>query len=475
MRHKLIQGFILLMIVGTFSCKKLIDIPDTNFIGGDVALSTVANLEQGIIGAYAGTGLSMDILLNSTLSDEVKRGEFYNAATTHEWTFNSSDVSIRDNFTAITPWYKVIDRINRVLKAMPKITPNGAAEIATMNRVKGEALFLRAYSHFELYRYYCGRYNADSLAMPYISEPTLLPAARIKMGEYFSKMEADVNDAKALLPVSLADIARATKYAATGLQARMALYKQDWANAIVYATEYINAIPLATPAQFAAIWTDQGNAEIAFKIPRNIGSLFYGKATLVGGKIKIGTITWSPSDKLYNSFDQVHDIRYQAYLKDEPLLIAEGRPSHLIKKYAGTGYTTSNENVGDAKMFRTGEMYLIRAEAYAETPGNLANAATDLNALRRSRIDNYVDITLPDKATAIQEIMSERFKELAYEGHRFWDLRRKNLPVERLLSDAPTATGGITLPVTDIHWLLPIPQSEMQANKLMVQNPGYAY
>jgi len=71
-------------------------------------MKTVNNCEQGIIGAYAGVGVEMSILLNSTLSDEVKPSEFYNAQTTHEWAYGSTDVGIRDNFTAINPfryWY----------------------------------------------------------------------------------------------------------------------------------------------------------------------------------------------------------------------------------------------------------------------------------------------------------------------------------------------------------------------------------
>jgi hypothetical protein len=68
--------------------------------------------------------------------------------------------------------------------------------------------------------------------------------------------------------------------------------------------------------------------------------------------------------------------------------------------------------------------------------------------------------------------MLERFKELPFEGHRFWDLKRRGLPVQRIGTDAPSATGA-TLAGGNFRFTLPIPQVEMQANKLMVQNPGY--
>jgi hypothetical protein len=111
--------FLVTLALSTFSCKKLIEIKETDFVGGDIALKTVNNNDQGIVGAYAGLGTEMAILMNATFSDEVKRAEFYNAATTHEWQYTSTDIGIRDNFTAIVPYYRVIDRVNRVLQALP--------------------------------------------------------------------------------------------------------------------------------------------------------------------------------------------------------------------------------------------------------------------------------------------------------------------------------------------------------------------
>src|SRR5687767_3299941 len=102
------------------SCSKVIEVEETDLIAGATALKTIANNESAIIGAYGGVALEMDILLNATFSDEVKTaGEFYNAATTHEWAYTPTDVGIRDNFTAIVPQYRLIDRVNRVLEALP--------------------------------------------------------------------------------------------------------------------------------------------------------------------------------------------------------------------------------------------------------------------------------------------------------------------------------------------------------------------
>src|SRR5689334_12773119 len=97
---KLIITLSLLLFLVFSSCKKLLEVPDTDLIAGDVALSTVTYVEQAVIGAYATMGTEMDILLNSTFADEVAKSEFYNAVTTHEWQYGPADVGLRDNFTA---------------------------------------------------------------------------------------------------------------------------------------------------------------------------------------------------------------------------------------------------------------------------------------------------------------------------------------------------------------------------------------
>jgi spore maturation protein CgeB len=94
-----------------------------------------------------------------------------------------------------------------------------------------------------------------------------------------------------------------------------------------------------------------------------------------------------------------------------------------------------------------------------------------LNRLRRARIDAYVDETFSNATALINAIMDERFKELAFEGFRFWDLKRNNLPVERSASDA--AEAWRTLPATSHRFVLPIPNDEILANPNMVQNDNY--
>jgi hypothetical protein len=69
--------------------------------------------------------------------------------------------------------------------------------------------------------------------------------------------------------------------------------------------------------------------------------------------------------------------------------------------------------------------------------------------------------------------------ELAFEGDRFWDLKRRNLPVERDGSKGERADGSgtpyvfTTLPAGDHRFQLPFPQTEVNFNTNLKQNPGY--
>ena len=167
------------LLITLFSCKKLTEIQETDFLDASKALKTVENNESAIIGAYAGMQIEMGILLNGELSDELKTsGEFYNSITTHEWQYGAADIVIRDNYTAIGSYYPIIDRVNRVLTYVATADSTRIGDNTLRLRLRGEALFIRAFCHFELFRYYAGNYEPDGLAMPYVVTSSLGAIAR---------------------------------------------------------------------------------------------------------------------------------------------------------------------------------------------------------------------------------------------------------------------------------------------------------
>jgi hypothetical protein len=164
----------------------------------------------------------------------------------------------------------------------------------------------------------------------------------------------------------------------------------------------------------------------------------------------------------------VNDVRFGSYILIDAGRVAESKVPNVVVKYI----KANGSNLTDVKLFRTGEMYLIRAEAYAEK-NNLPKANDDLNDLRAARITGYVRVAIIDKDIMIDNIISERFKELAFEGHRHFDLRRRNLNISRNPEDAVNALGAVLLKPTDAQYVFPIPNSELRANGNMKPNPGY--
>ena len=70
-------------------------------------------------------------------------------------------------------------------------------------------------------------------------------------------------------------------------------------------------------------------------------------------------------------------------------------------------------------------------------------------------------------------ILEERYKELCYEGHRYFDLRRRSLPINRDINDAAGQAPIQNLLPNNFRYILPIPLNETLANSNMQQNSGY--
>lgn len=452
------------------SCNKL-DLAPTDSIDPSKAFRNLEDLKMGVLGAYAPLDYTL-ISATAIVSDEVMLPTENTVSNTdsYRWLYNSSYGSVT---SAFYDYYIIIDRLNRVLEAIPNITVSPAQQPG-LNQYEGEMLALRAYSHFELLRAYASTYDPTGMGIPYMKTSALIYPARPTVKSNFEDINADLKAAKSLIPDGFNDKTRITKTAVSAIQARVALYEKDWNNAIIYASEVIAKEPLATKNDFGKIWTDKSDAEVIWKLARvegdsEIGSAFFRQT----GEI----VLYAPAFKLLNLFNKNDDIRYLEYITyDQARKDNSGgkKSAYLIKKYNGSN--SRYPGLTDIKLFRTGEMYLIKAEAELEKDNGatgISNAAKDLNDLRRARIYNYTDQTFTDKQILLTAIYNERFKELAFEGHRFFDLKRRNLPVERISEDVINASGAVKLEPTAAQYNFPIPATEMSVNKNMVQNPNY--
>ena len=459
----------LALLVLTAACKKAIDLKPTDLIETTKAFQSVDDLDKGAIGAYSGYTYEFDIYIASIMADDVRwalDNNTRNFGVAHKWSFDGT------NADAIAAWantYTVIDRLNRVLEASDNVPAANATQEATKTRIRGELLALRGFYHFQLLRSYASGYQASSLGIPYMTTSEIFgKPARKSFGEVMTLVKKDLTDAKALVPAgyTVADFSRITRVAISAIQARVALYNKDWDDAITYSSEVIAARPLATAAVFPLIWTDASTTEIVFRLNR---------AGTTVNNLWIDTnndVFFSPSNKLISTFDATNDIRYSTYIKFDNT-VAANKEQWKVNKYPGQ---TTAIRYNHTKVFRTAEMYLIRSEAYAaKAVPDLLSSATDLNTLRAARITGYVPVVFASAAAALTAIDLERFKELAFEGHRFFDIKRRNVAVVRNDNDITTGTSiPKTLNITDRNYTLPISQAEVFANpNILPNNPGY--
>ena len=452
------------------SCDKALDLKPTEFIVEDKAFQNLNDLNQATLGVYAAINTEEIIYTNTLMADETRLSNQNTGQGQGAFKWQHDASVLGGDLTA--NWfssYRAIDRANKALNAIDKVVAFNPTEEARKLVLKGELLTLRALAHFELVRMYSQGYNSSDISVPLVNS-VILPdrasyPARNTVGQVLTSVKADLQQAKTLIPAVQTDIYRISRLTITATQARIALYEKDWSNAITFSTEIINALPLANAATYPTIFTDVSNAEVVFKLRRNVSTARPGDLwQRVSSNFDV---FFAVSNKLLQTFSSpTRDVRYRVNVR----LDATRPEPELVNKYPGVPGLLGFQ---DIKFYRTSEMFLIRAEAYAETTGSIALGFADLNSLRAARITNYVPVIITDKNLLINEIYNERFIELAFEGHRYFDLKRRNLTITRLASDRNNAPEAISLPSSNFRYILPLPQSETFANTNLVNNPNY--
>lgn len=445
------------------SCEDELATSPYDSIDADAAYQNVDDLDAGALGAYSAISGQNIYAINALMTDQLRRAESNTGQGMQIFNHNiiAGDGTIEGAWSNA---YTVIDRINRVLAAIENIEPQSPEEQDLMNRVEGEMLALRAYQHFDLYRVYVDYDSDDSgLAVPYMTQSEIGEPARDEVGDFFDLLLDDINQAETILgPFGFYSNLRMNVHAVRGLRARVALYQEDYQTAIDYATDVIDAVDLTSRDDYESLWDDSVGGEVIFKLRRTSGTIDLTERSTNDD------IFFFASNELISLFDEDDDIRFSTFF--ERLSADEVRVMKYNKR-------DGQKNVADIKMMRVSELYLIRAEAYAQdgSQQDLSAAADDMDTLRAARFESPTTTSYSDSEDALEDIMEERRLELAYEGHRFFDLRRADMPISRIEADIDGATNNDTefLAADDYKMVYPIPQSEIFANDNMVQNSGY--
>lgn len=488
MKNRIFKSICILSLSGILlgSCERELDQYSTQNESEVSAMSTSNAFRMATDGAYSslkqtyyysgdtGSQLILGDLTTDNLVRSVEgRGSNF-AASNFE--FAADNAQTTGLYSAA---YNVISRANFVLKHIN----NGVISGSEKNSIEAEVRALRAIAHFDIVRAYSKipTQSSDaggSMGIYYSEqfEPTKTENVNrsLSVNQVYDKIIADLQFALNNINVTSTDKGRLTKSAIYGLLSRVYLYRGDYANVISNGQQALSLAPsVTTRTNFTNIWKSTGSTTsvdgVLFQVLNSAQeNVTVGVAynQTIGGQIRSEFVA---DYDFYNSFAS-NDIRKSVYFTTGTYA---GKSYNNITKYSTVGGAA---NVVPIKYIRTAEVVLNMAEAYYKT-GNTGQALTLLNSLRSERYSNYV----PGAETGtslINAIYNERRLELAFENDRWYTLKRLGLSVQRsgkghLSNGTGTPSVAQSLAAGSTKWQWPIPQTAIQKNPGIQQNPGY--
>ena len=367
--------------------------------------------------------------------------------------FYNHQIVASDNIVK-TVWDGAYNLIYMSNSAIEGIEASQNLSFAVKNQLKGEALFIRAITHFYLVNLF-----GD---IPYITTSDYLinkEVSRMTTDLVYENMLNDLNEAKALLTTEFVsgERIRANKYAVSALMSRVYLYAQRWQEAESESTILINASMIYTLENNVADEFLKESSSVILQLkPKNEGENSKEASVFLFTSGPPPLMALNP--EFVEAFDP-DDLRRQNWIKEITRGSEIWYAPYKYRQIENTGVSLEYSIV-----LRLPEQYLIRAEARIHL-GDLSGAIQDINIIRnRAGMPNT---GATSETEIMQAISSERMFELFTEyGHRWFDLKRSGQAGEVLSPVKPNWKS------TDI--LFPIPETELLVNSnLSPQNSGY--
>lgn len=425
----------LLFLLG--SCDSFLDVKPV----GKVIPTTAEEFRSLITEAYATVpddrGLasfrSDEVLLDATMSSN-DLGSYLDI-----WLWN--DAAPSEN-TAAFSWrqfYHVLFIANYVIESENMIEDGTPAEIRQM---VGEAYMLRAYMHFVLANLHAPAYGkcdpASTKAVPLkLDSDVEKILGRSMLSDIYNQIVLDLDAAEEYLNREVWDAGynyRFNTLSVDALRSRVFLYMERWDESLAASRRV-----LEKKSELADVTTTLPNA---YNSVENIVALEQVMSAQYARTVKIDRDFY----RLYTS----SDLRRRNYFNQVTA------SNVLLKKGGSNTYSCT---------LRTGEMYLNAAECAWHT-GDFAAARRYLLTLQKARFNDsgYAskeeDVNAMDDAALLNEIYTERARELAFEGHRWFDLRRTTQPrMVRTYKDEQ-----YVLEQGDERYTIRIPSAAIEAN-----------
>jgi len=489
--RNIFYSLLAMAVIGSSCQKKVIDVVPQNLLPYDLAFSTPERIEKAVLSGYDALQ-SADFLSGRALVYVDAMGEDVFDLNTYFGDLPRFSM-LSNNGIASAVWtagYNAIASANRAADGIA--AHSGVISADQAKQYIAECKFVRAVSNFYLVNFYGQPYaftaDASHPGIPLImqsfsSNDSAANVPRSTVKAVYDAIIKDLTDALADIPTTYGDTyddkTRGTKASVSSFLSRVYLYKGDYANAKKYAADVIagtyGTFKLQSdPAAPFAIGNYQ-TAETIWSIPNNANDnpntnnalpqhySPYGRGDLALSKSFIDIAT--------NPYFALDDKRRDMIIPGDP---ASGTQSYWFT----SKYTDITSRADWAPIIRYPEVLLTYAEAQARlATGVDADAIAKLNVVRdRSKAATTPSYTAADfasKDALIAAILGERRIELAFEGHRFWDLMRTKTTVTNKYNG-----DGATLlkpePFGANNNVFPIPQVEIDKSKgVLKQNTGY--
>ncbi len=397
-------------------------------------------------------------------------------------------------------YYEVILGANAVIDYLPNVSDTQD----NINKVKAQAYALRGFYYFNLVNIFGKPYNSDSTALgvPLKLQSGIEPSEdylkRKSVAEVYAQILSDLHTAEATyleLPVSeqWSDNYRTSLPMVQLMLSRTYLYMERWEEAARYAKmvmdnkrfslvdlndapyetlnedgEYVRAyINMPTYKCSETIWP-YGSVTDMFKWTYDYANT---SSSISGNKMHA---YFQASQSLLDSYLD-YDLRLYHYIVQAPDGAGGEMPMAFGKINIGTTYYLPQNAVGVfGRCLRLSEAYLNYAEAMAMLGGSGDDEATAaLNALLEKRFDpeDFEEVEFSSNAELVQFVREERRRELCFEGHRWFDLRRWGMPaITHTWHNDETSSSTYTLQEGDLLYTVPIPDEALQSNSSLVQN-----
>jgi hypothetical protein len=427
-------------------------------------------------GLYGSAGTSSALLnLGEVVSDNADFGATRAVSNVSTFELEDFNFSLTNTYfsSAWTGHYIGIARANTILTRLPGASFDEPSKV----RFEAEAKFLRGLFYFNLVRLF----GDVQLVTTETTDPKDGYAiSRTPASKVYEQIISDLMFAETSLPTSIAasEAGRASRWAAKALLGKVYLTQKEYTKAAsklnevitsaqfnvtanTYASVFSNTTSFATnkdmilAVQYKSGQIGQGSSIWSASLPWNVGGTAFGVS---GGS---GEGFMRPTADILAEYEP-NDVRKAATIATSYQNGTTTVNERHVVKYRQTG-TIANEADIDFPVLRYADVLLMYAEALIEQ-GQTPAAMPFINQVRtRAGLPNLA-ATL-SQAEARLAVEKERRLELAFEGHRWFDMLRTG----RYLA-IMTSKGYA---IKDFQKLFPVPQREIDLNPSLAQNPGY--